>query len=102
LLDEPISALDLRFQHEILGLVRRLTRERNLATLCVLHDLNLAASVADRMLLLDAGGHVVASGKPEAVMTEANLTGVYEVPLRITRHPISGKPHAQSLWPFED
>lgn len=102
LLDEPISALDLRFQHEILGLVRRLTRERQLSTICVLHDLNLAALVADAMLLLDSTGRVVASGTPEQVMTEAHLSRVYEVPLRITTHPLSNKPQAQSLWVFDE
>jgi iron complex transport system ATP-binding protein len=100
LLDEPVSALDVRYQHEILGLVRTLTRERNLATVCVLHGINLASSVADSMLLLNEAGQVVAFGEPDVVMTAENLSTVYEVPLRIAAHPLSGRPQAQSLWEF--
>ncbi len=100
LLDEPISALDIRYQHEILALIKRLTRERNLATICVLHGINLAAQVADSMLLLDEGGAVAASGAPSQVMTEANMTRVYEVPLKIAPHPQSGRPQAQTWWDF--
>lgn len=99
-LDEPVSALDIRFQHEILALVQRLTRQRSLATLCVLHGINLAASVCDAMLLLGKEGTVVAQGTPAQVMTPAHLSAVYEVPLRVAPHPLSGRPQAQSLWEF--
>ena len=102
LLDEPISALDVRYQHEILALVKRLTRERNLATICVLHGINLAALVADSMMLLDERGDVAASGAPDVVMTEENLARVYGVPLKITPHPQSGRPQAQTWWDFGD
>jgi iron complex transport system ATP-binding protein len=102
LLDEPVSALDVRFQHEILSLVQRQTRSRKLATICVLHGINLAASVADQMVLLGQNGRVVAAGLPSDVMTEANLSAVYESPLRVTQHPLSGRPQAQSWWPFDD
>lgn len=100
LLDEPVSALDVRFQHEILGLIRRLTKERQLATLCVLHGINLAAGVADSMLLLGKDGKVAAAGAPEVVMTERHLSDVYEVPLKVAKHPLSGRPQAQSWWEF--
>lgn len=100
LLDEPVSALDIRYQHEVLALIRNLTRQRQLATICVLHGINLASSVADSMLLLSKEGRVVATGTPEQVMTAENLSLVYEVPLRITTHPLSGRPQAQSLWEF--
>lgn len=100
LLDEPVSALDVRFQHEILGLIRRLTKERGLVSICVLHGINLASTVADSMVLLDKSGHIRAAGNPETVMTSAHLSEVYEAPLRVVRHPQSGKPVAQSWWEF--
>ena len=100
LLDEPISALDVRYQHEILSLAKRLTREHKLATICVLHGINLAALVADSMLLLNERGAVAASGAPSDVMTEANLAQVYGVPLKVSPHPQSGKPQAQTWWDF--
>lgn len=102
LLDEPVAALDVRFQHEILGLVRRLTREENLVTLVSLHGLNLAASVADSMVLLDETGRVAASGAPLDVMRAEILERVYGLPMRVAPHPLSGVPQAQSLWQFEE
>ena len=100
LLDEPVSALDVRHQHEILGLIRRLTRERNLCTICVLHGINLASSIADSMILLGENGRIVASGAPKIVMTSEHLSAVYQAPLRVVSHPLSGKPMAQSWWEF--
>ena len=100
LLDEPVSALDVRFQHEILALAKRLTRERELATICVLHGINLAAMVADTLVLLDEKGAIVARGAPDEVMTEAHLRRVYGVPFRVAPHPLSGRPQAQSWWEF--
>ena len=100
LLDEPISALDVRYQHEILALVKRLTREQQLATICVLHGINLAALVADTMILLGETGVVVAHGTPDMVMTEQNLARVYGVPLKVSAHPQSGRPQAQTWWNF--
>ena len=102
LLDEPISALDVRYQHEILALTKRLTREQQLATICVLHGINLAALVADSMVLLSENGVVVARGAALDVMTEANLAQVYGVPLKVSAHPRSGRPQAQTWWDFED
>lgn len=101
LLDEPISALDVRYQHEILALAKRLTRERQLATICVLHGINLAALVADSMILLDERGGVAASGAPDEVMTEKQLAQVYGLPLKVTAHPRNGRPQAQTWWDFD-
>ena len=100
LLDEPISALDVRYQHEVLALAKRLTRERQLATICVLHGINLAALVADSMILLDERGAVAAAGAPSQVMTQQNLAQVYGVPLKVVAHPTNGRPQAQTMWDF--
>ena len=56
LLDEPTTFLDLRYQVEILDLMRDLADEHGVAVGVVLHDLNQAAAVADRIVLLDRGG----------------------------------------------
>ncbi len=101
LLDEPVAALDVRYQHEILGLARQVTREEKLVTLVSLHGLNLAALVADSMLLLDSSGAVAASGSVSDVMRAEILERVYEMPMRVSPHPESGIPQAQSLWKFE-
>jgi len=101
LLDEPTSNLDLRYQFQLLQLAHQLARTEKLAVVVVLHQINLAAAIADTMILLREGGTTAASGTPDQVMTEANLSAVYEVPLQIIPHPLSGRPHARAMWDFE-
>ncbi|AYY12322.1 ABC transporter ATP-binding protein [Actinobacteria bacterium YIM 96077] len=77
LLDEPVAALDLRHQLQVLGLLRR-QATRGLAVVAVLHDLEHAARFCDRLFLLD-GGRLVAAGTPREVLTEKTLADVYGV-----------------------
>lgn len=100
LLDEPTSHLDLRYQFEILQLVHHLARHEKLTVLLVLHQINLAAALADTMLLLDESGSTRACGTPDDVMTTAHLEAVYRVPLRISPHRQSGRPQAHADWQF--
>ncbi|CNK65774.1 hemin importer ATP-binding subunit [Yersinia frederiksenii] len=90
-LDEPTSALDLYHQQHTLRLLRQLTLQEPLAVCCVLHDLNLAALYADRILLL-AQGELVASGTPEEVLNAETLTRWYQADLGISRHPETALP----------
>jgi peptide/nickel transport system ATP-binding protein len=53
--DEPTTALDVTIQAQILELLARLNRERNLATLLITHDLGVVAEVADRVLVMHRG-----------------------------------------------
>lgn len=90
-LDEPTSALDLYHQQHTLRLLRQLTNQQPLAVCCVLHDLNLAALYADRILLL-AQGELVACGTPEEVLNAETLTRWYQADLGISRHPETALP----------
>jgi iron complex transport system ATP-binding protein len=101
LLDEPTSNLDLRYQHELLGLVRQVARQELFAVVLVLHQINLASSISDTMLLLQ-NGQTRAVGSPQQVMTRDNLQNVYQLPLTVAPHPTSGKPQAQSAWQFDE
>jgi len=78
ILDEPTNNLDLQRQLELIDLVRAATAQRNLLSILALHDLNLAARVADRVLLLDQG-RVRAFGSPAEVITQEMLAEVYGV-----------------------
>ena len=78
LLDEPTNHLDLRYQVEVLELVRNLADEHGVAVGVVLHDLEQAAAVADRVLVLH-GGRVVADGAPERALTSELLSEVYDI-----------------------
>jgi iron complex transport system ATP-binding protein len=81
LLDEPNTFLDLRHQVELSQLLRKLADQRRIGVLMASHDLNLAAAVADRLILLDRGT-VAAAGPPQAVLEPGLLSRVYDVPMR--------------------
>ena len=91
LLDEPISALDLAHQMEILSLVQRLAAERGTGVVAVLHDVNMAARFCDEIMALLAG-RLVARGVPADIMTPVGLEAIYSVPMGILPHPASGTP----------
>jgi iron-chelate-transporting ATPase len=82
LLDEPTTFLDLRYQVEILDLVRDLADEHGVAVGVVLHDLDQAAAVADTVVLLHHG-RVRATGRPAEVFTAGLLTDVYGLPIEV-------------------
>lgn len=92
LLDEPTAHLDIAHQVELLDLTRRLNRQQGLTVLAVLHDLNLAAQYADRLLMLKEG-RTFAEGPPADVLTEANVLAVYGSRVKVIRHPVEGSPH---------
>jgi iron-chelate-transporting ATPase len=89
LLDEPTTFLDLRYQVEILDLVRDLADEHGVAVGVVLHDLNQAAAVADQVVLLD-GGRVRASGPPAEVLEADALTDTYGIRIDVFTDPLTG------------
>ncbi|MHA6617320.1 ABC transporter ATP-binding protein [Pseudonocardia sp. DLS-67] len=89
LLDEPTNHLDLRYQVEILDLLRDLADESGIAVGVVLHDLNQAAAVADEVLLL-VDGRVRAVGPPAAVLTPELITEAYGIRVAVDRDPVSG------------
>ncbi|MDQ2732631.1 MAG: ABC transporter ATP-binding protein [Armatimonadota bacterium] len=91
LLDEPTSHLDLAHQKDLLDLGLRLCRQRPMAVLAVLHDLNLAAAYADRILVLHEG-KLAASGPPREVLTASCIEKVFGLRPVIIPHPESGRP----------
>lgn len=85
-LDEPTSALDLYHQQQLLRLMKNLTRKGKLHVCVVLHDLNLAALWADRILLLHKG-KVVAQGVPQEVIVQPIIEKWYGAEVRVEHHP---------------
>jgi len=91
LLDEPTAHLDLSFQVQILRLVRALRDEKKTAVLASLHDLNLAAAYADRIVLLSKG-KIAAAGTPTEVLVEPVLRPIFGTEVTVRPHPDTGKP----------
>ncbi|MDJ0091600.1 ABC transporter ATP-binding protein [Pantoea allii] len=90
LLDEPLSALDLNYQFHVMDLVRRETALRNMVTVVVVHDINIALRHAQHALMLKEG-KLIAEGAPDHVITPATLAQVYGVQGRI-EHCSRGTP----------
>lgn len=84
LLDEPTSSLDLKNQLEILGIVRRVAEEHDVAAVMTMHDLNMALRYADRFILLK-DGVIHAAGSPD-VVTPGIIEAVYGVPVTVERY----------------
>ena len=97
-LDEPTAHLDLRYQAECVALLRRLHKNDGLGILLVSHDLNLAAEVSDRLLLM-SGGSAVSVGTPEVIMQESVLEAVYRCRLVVDKHPATRRPTVNVVWP---
>ncbi|MEK1889889.1 MAG: ATP-binding cassette domain-containing protein [Phyllobacterium sp.] len=91
LLDEPISALDISHQIEVMELIRMLAHEHNKTVLIVLHDINMAARYCDRLIAL-AGGRLVAHDETEALITADRLDAIYGVRMGIFPHPQTQAP----------
>lgn len=90
-LDEPTSHLDINYQVEMLNVVKRLNAERGLTVVAVMHDINLAASYCDNIVLLSQGC-VFAVGPTSAVFSLENIKELYGLDVIMLRHPFSGKP----------
>ncbi|ALC06030.1 ABC transporter ATPase [Corynebacterium deserti GIMN1.010] len=95
LLDEPTNHLDIRYQHDVLHLVRSLAA----SSVVVLHDLNLAAAYSDHVILLNDGS-VITQGAPEDVLTAENLEPIYGV--QVDRLDIDGEVHLRFRRPSHE
>ncbi|ARE73049.1 ABC transporter ATP-binding protein [Streptomyces sp. NPDC059558] len=96
LLDEPTTYLDLRYQVELLDLMRDLADDHGIAVGAVLHDLDQAAAVADRIVLLHAG-RVIADGAPEDVLTPERLTDTYGIRIDVETDPLTGQLRTRAI-----
>jgi ABC-type cobalamin/Fe3+-siderophores transport system ATPase subunit len=91
LLDEPTANLDIRYQIEMLRLVRRLAISERFVAAVVTHELNLAAEFADHLILVDAG-RSVSQGTPAKVLGAETLSRVFGTSVEVDRNPSSGRP----------
>jgi iron complex transport system ATP-binding protein len=91
LLDEPTSALDLPHQESTLAIAAHYAKTKKHAVVVVLHDLNLAASWADRVLFLH-DGKMVCEGPPHETITSENIQAIYGLDTHILPHPDTDRP----------
>jgi len=91
LLDEPTTFLDLAHQIDVLDLVEQLHTDGGRTVVMVLHDLNLAARYAQRLVAMRDGA-IVAEGTPHDVLTTKTLREVFELDAEVIADPVSGTP----------
>jgi iron complex transport system ATP-binding protein len=89
ILDEPLAALDLRHQQQILGLCLAMAAEGR-AVVVIVHDLNQAAT-AHRVAVVDQG-RVIAVGPPGEVLTATTVARVFDLSVTVAAHPSDGGP----------
>ncbi|MGO2008139.1 ATP-binding cassette domain-containing protein [Vreelandella alkaliphila] len=92
LLDEPTSALDIGQQQRLMRQLRAWAERHHMAIVCVLHDLNLASTYADRVWLLHQGQRI-AHGSPALVLDPATIAKVYDVELLPINSRNAAAPH---------
>ena len=89
-LDEPVSSLDIHYQHQFMQLARDLVKEK-IVLIAVLHDLNLALHYADRMIFMKQG-RIVAEGAVPGIVTPSLIREVFDIDARLLDDPESDTP----------
>ncbi len=89
LLDEPTASLDPGYQLEIAELLRALHRQRGIGLVLSTHDLNLAASVCETLVLL-RDGEIVAAGATSDVLTPDAVAQLYGIHADVRFHDAAG------------
>ncbi len=83
-LDEPTTYLDIRYQIQILEMVRRLNRDYGMTIIMVLHDINQAIDYSDEIICMK-DGRILCAGKPEDVITRENMRALYDIDMEVVR-----------------
>ena len=96
LLDEPTSNLDIKHQLEVMDIIKNIVREKGIAAIMAIHDLNLASRYADRIIMMN-GGEVFDAGDAASVLTPENIKHVYDVEVEVPNH--GGRPYIVPVRP---
>jgi iron complex transport system ATP-binding protein len=83
LLDEPLANLDIRYQIELLRLLKRLQQQKGISVIMALHDINVALQCEKVMVIKD--GAVLGAGAPDAVLTGAMIQEAFDVALEVRK-----------------
>jgi iron complex transport system ATP-binding protein len=88
LLDEPLANLDIKYQMELIRLLKELGANRNITAIMALHDINIAF-LFDRLLLVKEG-NIIGSGKPEDVLTKEMLKQAFDIEIELKKEDSGG------------
>ncbi|MBI4844851.1 MAG: ABC transporter ATP-binding protein [Nitrospirae bacterium] len=88
LLDEPLANLDIKYQIELIKLLKNLREKRGISLIMALHDINTAMQF-DRLIVIKEG-RLLGSGRPESVLTKELLKEAFDVEVEIKREDSGG------------
>ncbi|MEW6214344.1 MAG: ABC transporter ATP-binding protein [Nitrospirota bacterium] len=88
LLDEPLANLDIKYQIEILRLLRELKEEKNISIIMALHDINVALQFEKVILIKD--GKILGIGEPGTVLTKDMLKEAFDMNIEIRKEDSGG------------
>jgi len=97
LLDEPLANLDIRYQIELIRLLKKLRAQRNISVVMALHDINIALQFEKVMLIKE--GKIIGTGKPATVLTNETLKRAFDVGIEI-RQQDNGESYVRYLGNF--
>lgn len=95
-LDEPTASLDIEQQYLFIELVKQFVKKQNIGVFAVLHDINLAAQFADKLIMMQ-DGKIVKTGNPDEILIPKNIRQVYNIDAIVQEHPIYGCPLVTTL-----
>jgi len=83
LLDEPLANLDIKYQIELVRLLKNLRAARNISVVMALHDINIALQFEKVVLIKD--GAIIGSGQPDAVLSKSMLKQAFDVDVEVRK-----------------
>jgi ABC-type cobalamin/Fe3+-siderophores transport system ATPase subunit len=88
LLDEPLANLDIKYQIELVRLLKNLRASRNISVVMALHDINIALQF--EKVILIKGGAVIGYGRPDAVLSKSMLKQAFDVDVEVKKNGNEG------------
>lgn len=88
LLDEPLANLDIKYQIELIKLLKNLKSSRNLSVVMALHDITMALQF-DKIMLVKEGA-LISMGRPEEVFTREMLKLAFDVDIKVSHSATEG------------
>lgn len=88
MLDEPLANLDIKYQIELVRLLKKLRDAKNISVIMALHDINIALQFSKVMLVKN--GALLGIGTPEDILTDELLLEAFDVQVTIMRHADGG------------
>ncbi|MBT3182096.1 MAG: ABC transporter ATP-binding protein [Deltaproteobacteria bacterium] len=92
MLDEPTTFLDIKHISALKNTLLKLNHDGGLTIICALHDLNIASSICDHIILLKDGS-IEAAGTPDEVISRPIIERVFDTSVHIEKDPTTGQPY---------